>query len=1140
MKHITKVVQLALSMQGGLRGFLASDGDIGDGAIDSKEPPYELVNQGKGDELIGDSLADNREGYTNPFGVYWFGDDPREDTPHLLVYQIDPSFCAAIDTSAHGTAVALGDPLIIVKCNTTDDRQLFFLEDEKRWRPGQNLELCVGVTDAEHLDPEGYALKVEACVLKNPRQRWNYWSSISNDYDEMTNTITLIKKASDPTQWSFSDFCVSHAGTNTIDNDGPGGHALQLRALRYSCNKWSRVTVDRYNIGSRYTERWAGDDPDDLETLIALDRDQVHCIAVNGKIQAGAKLKLDLCDATKKTEAQLWFVSDRHRWRPASDLSLCVGASNAPIKAIGFQPELEACDFPQKRQKWEDLCLKWEDEVDNVSELCIGAINKESGENVILIEDEQNDWRTWSGDSDRTSSDEHMSTIYPVLIALDRDRNYCISALELSEGSELVVIPCNEADERQLWLYEHGWGRLFRPAARKGLCVGVSGASLDTWKTAFRFRPRLEQCGEHNSRQQWREGESGEPGGSDVIVPLESSGCVLLSYVNSPGLPDGAPIQLTSIHYEVTRWVTIDPGEYKAPGYDGRWVDQAKIPHLLVLRDDRSLCLAAENVAPGEYLEARKCDVESSGQLWLLHPGGQEAALIRSGGNPALCIGIEGIEDAVTDDGYQAHPARPRLESCAQGNHLLLWTFEAGSGDSPWSYSYSGMIRPHFLRKLSMGKNPAVGGKQPIFLRDYSRLYSVVASVALFSSIDPEIYVAPGRSTSNFLSPFTHQETVLVVVESKPKFCLEASTENEAGFLAVKCNPDSIAQRWEIDRDTIRAPFTKRIFYYNKAWNHEISDEVNCLSLDEISLPIDEAKCGKHYLFQQRYLLISTIEYRHHNVPKIASSSSRMQAQLFQIRSAQNDLCLFKDNHNGVKVGRCFWNIDKYTTYSKEQTWLIEELGNGFVRMRPRSDLSKCLTLGLLSIYQDFPSLALGLCVEYDETQKWQYNKHGNTTISHNYVPGYLVKGDLCVGWSVPQQPPPYEAQLPIQTEAKLVGCNGEETTQLQWQLISADFCEKPLYSDTDVMVVYELDQSKCIERASDQGRWSNELLDLVDCNDHSMSQIWTFDASGKWRAKYDPSYCVGERKWSELDHVWEQRVSETKSCLRFLRTFIY
>ena len=1122
MKHIKKLLKLVFSVQGRLRGFASNHEQEQDQA---KQNFGVIESIQDVEETPGRSVATEDEGYTNPFGVDWFGDDPEKDTPHLLVYEKDPRYCATIDSTGHGSTVQEGDSIVVVQCDTADDRQLFFLEDEKRWRPVQNLDLCIGITGANPFDPEGYDLRVERCVLKNPRQRWKYRSYLYDEEDG--GKLSPMEKESDPTQNYFQDFCVSYAGTNTLDDDGPFDDSLQLRALNKSCNRWARVAASRYNIGARYSERWAGDDPDDYPTILTLDNEQTHCIAVDGSVEAGAKLKLDLCDMSRGTKSQLWYISDRRRWRPASNLSLCVGASNAPdgAEAFGFQPVLETCNFPQKRQKWqlgeaEDrLCLPWASE-SGEAEICVGAESKEPGANIMLVGDDYFAWRFRLGDSgdegsvDSVSGDDNTGS----LVALERDQNYCMAALGLSEGSELIARPCNGMDQQQLWLYEKGDDVLLRPATSKGLCVGISGASLLNAETASGFRPKLEQCQEGNSRQVWVYW-----GG--YIAPSDSRR-LRLSYINSPGLPDMSPIQMYRFDFDKTNtnWVLLDPDEYEAPGYDEIWErDEEYFPHLLVLRDDRSLCVAVEKVASGQYLHFRNCDPSSLEQLWRLNPDGQEKGLIRSGGDSELCVGIVGVEGTRTVEGYQKHPARPQLERCTPGNQLLMWTFEAGFG----SWERSGIIRPSVLKKHVIEGLPAGEGNHGLYLWDKTKPKLESSMLALFAAIDPSEYEMPGPPTSNFLTDAKNNDSVLVVVESKAKICIEESTESESGFMAARCDPDSDAQRWKIRGDTILTPTSRKAFYYNNAWNNEVSREGKCFHFGEPSRPVDLNECGRYNMPAQRFLVVQNSEYRY---SEIVPSIPMTHTGYVQIRSNRQDLCLLNyhqdGRNNGVRIGTCYWDVDKYDLSSKEQSWYVENSGEGYFRLRPRRDLTQCLSFGLLSVFQDVPSLTLGLCTDSD-TQRWRYNKDGKLTISHDAVPGYK-KEEFCVGWYV-TEPPRYN-------EPRLLRCGGRDIIPLQWQFIDLDLCGDLAFSDTDSMVVLKTDPSKCLGASKE---WCFEHLSLVECNKNRMSQIWSFESGGQWRAKYDTSYCVGKGEHFKNVPQWCHAKTVSKgersiSCFEF------
>ena len=83
MKHIKKLLKLVFSVQGRLRGF-ASNHEQENEQDQAKQNIGVIESIQDVEETSGRSVATEDEGYTNPFGVDWFGDDPEKDTPEKL------------------------------------------------------------------------------------------------------------------------------------------------------------------------------------------------------------------------------------------------------------------------------------------------------------------------------------------------------------------------------------------------------------------------------------------------------------------------------------------------------------------------------------------------------------------------------------------------------------------------------------------------------------------------------------------------------------------------------------------------------------------------------------------------------------------------------------------------------------------------------------------------------------------------------------------------------------------------------------------------------------------------------------------------------------------------------------------------
>ena len=218
-----------------------------------------------------------------------------------------------------------------------------------------------------------------------------------------------------------------------------------------------------------------------------------------------------------------------------------------------------------------------------------------------------------------------------------------------------------------------------------------------------------------------------------------------------------------------------------------------------------------------------------------------------------------------------------------------------------------------------------------------------------------------------------------------------------------------------------------------------------------------------------------------------------------QIRSIQQDLCLLSEKED-VRIGPCYWDHTKYDVHSKQQRWYIEDVGHDYFRLRPRTDLTQCLSFGLSSVFQDVPSLTLGLCTD-SMTQQWRYNKGGNLTISHEAVEGYM-NGEFCARW--------YATDPPRENEPILSRCDARDVVSLKWHFIDVGkFClvecvpgsreqsftivpvnQQQFEEDKFVLVVLRDDPTLCAKAHPAE----YEDVILADCDKSDPEQVFFFE----------------------------------------------
>lgn len=91
----------------------------------------------------------------------------------------------------------------------------------------------------------------------------------------------------------------------------------------------------------------AGDSGDDMTyKFITWKKDRNKCITVRGQIKEGSELRMAKCD---NNEDFLWKFNEGNKWRPKTDLGLCVDLDKV---REGTRPTLEDCR-DTSRQRWD-------------------------------------------------------------------------------------------------------------------------------------------------------------------------------------------------------------------------------------------------------------------------------------------------------------------------------------------------------------------------------------------------------------------------------------------------------------------------------------------------------------------------------------------------------------------------------------------------------------------------------------------------------------------------------------------------------------------------------------------------------------------------------------------------------------------
>ena len=191
----------------------------------------------------------------------------------------------------------------------------------------------------------------------------------------------------------------------------------------------------------------------------------------------------------------------------------------------------------------------------------------------------------------------------PMLLALEDDQNYCISADDgVKAGRELKMRPCDPNDDAQLWYFESD--KRWRPKKDLTLCVGISGAprcidrdayndgsctaeeAEEAVKSTRGLRPKLETCKLKNPRQRW-----------DQFLRAEQTfSTMVISYEGEPGFPDGQLLEMLPQYKRFTGWIERDPEIYVAPGYPDWYGNSADdLTTLLVLGHAKNFCMAVKN-----------------------------------------------------------------------------------------------------------------------------------------------------------------------------------------------------------------------------------------------------------------------------------------------------------------------------------------------------------------------------------------------------------------------------------------------------------------------------------------------------------------------------------------------------------------
>ena len=222
------------------------------------------------------------------------------------------------------TAVKEGYPVIGFSCQENKDAQLWFIDEQSRWRPKSDPELAIGMGGLLKQLRDG-----------NKKQQWEYVKNkkwIKNKFSEQC----LIPAGGAADCSERISWTRLSAGDRGDDDDGDGG------------DEGPKIYLYGYGLD----ESWdAGDDREWYKVY----RD---CYGAERK-KVGSLLVGMKCDDFHKK--QRW-IFEKKRWRLASTPELCVEAPTS--MKVGDKPRLAKCSRGNKLQKW----LYSEDRIAGVDE----------------------------------------------------------------------------------------------------------------------------------------------------------------------------------------------------------------------------------------------------------------------------------------------------------------------------------------------------------------------------------------------------------------------------------------------------------------------------------------------------------------------------------------------------------------------------------------------------------------------------------------------------------------------------------------------------------------------------------------------------------------------------------------------------
>lgn len=577
----------------------------------------------------------------------WYGNN-LDDHPSrwpLLESRGGSNYCLSVK----GAVPAVGRPLIISDCDWSDERQLFFWEEGKRFRPYSDPGLCVDAGNPDSIS-KGDVPRLKKCALKGPQQRWNVVSSEG----------ALFSPRADP------GLCLTYPGYRYGSKDETGGgERVEFGLIDDDrCIEWSE-------------EYPPGDDFDDVDKDVVTDikkpiseyvmivnleenEDGVVCLAATNADRG--EVKLVKCD---KTSGKHLWIADRSgntmKLKPKSDPNLCLqlGDIDKDPKSIhccvdDTRIRLKACKEEKTNQQWRyragghispksyaTLCVNsWFPPDVGISYCDFPAIHEESYDGFR--------WDMVDPDGFR-----------PPPLPLQDDRNDMINIISKDNARKLKCSVSNDwsvceilddPNEEDEW---NSVDTVFLFDDKMRIRSGLDLTVCLTYDEAYRTL-KTSQCYEYRDKiQRWKYDSKGN---KELSLVDDASVCA----VNSVG--ENPPVEQCNGQKEQSWKMIPSGGSADTCSEDDEYT-------MLVLRGAHGYyCVASTHYDEGSELDLRECDANDQSQLFLM----SNTRWKPSRNDENYCVDI--VQDE--DDGVWI----PTLMPCVDGRSKQKWKYPDPGG----------------------------------------------------------------------------------------------------------------------------------------------------------------------------------------------------------------------------------------------------------------------------------------------------------------------------------------------------------------------------------------------------------------------------------------------------------------------------